>query len=90
LELFKTCSTSGAVAGIPLPLACSALAQFFILYKTTIMDKLELKGNWNELKGKAKQAHGDLTDDDLQYEDGKEDEMFGRLQKSWAKQKTRL
>ena len=51
------------------------------------MDKLELKGNWNEIKGKAKQAHGDLTDDDLRYEDGKEDEMFGRLQKKLGKTK---
>ena len=44
------------------------------------MDRLELKGKWNELKGKVKQANGDLTDDDLQYEDGKEDELYGRLQ----------
>ncbi len=29
------------------------------------MDKLELKGGWNEIKGKIKQAYGDLTDDDL-------------------------
>jgi uncharacterized protein YjbJ (UPF0337 family) len=54
------------------------------------MDKLELKGNWNELKGKAKQANGDLTDDDLQYEDGKEDEMFGRLQKKLGKTKDEI
>jgi uncharacterized protein YjbJ (UPF0337 family) len=44
------------------------------------MDKLELKGKWNELKGKAKQAHADLTDDDLQYEEGKDDELLGRIQ----------
>jgi len=49
------------------------------------MDRLELKGSWNELKGKAKQAHGDLTDDDLRYEDGKEDELFGRLQQKLGK-----
>ncbi len=51
------------------------------------MDKLELKGRWNELKGKAKQAHGDLTDDDLRYEDGKEDELLGRLQTKLGKTK---
>lgn len=51
------------------------------------MDKLELKGNWNELKGKAKQAHGDLTDDDLRYEEGKEDELLGRLQTKLGKTK---
>jgi uncharacterized protein YjbJ (UPF0337 family) len=49
------------------------------------MDKLELKGRWNELKGKAKQAHGDLTDDDLKYEEGKEDELYGRLQTKLGK-----
>jgi len=51
------------------------------------MDKLELKGDWNQIKGKAKQAHGDLTDDDLRYEDGKEDEMLGRLQTKLGKTK---
>ena len=51
------------------------------------MDKLELKGNWNQLKGRAKQAHGDLTDDDLRYEEGKEDELYGSLQKKLGKTK---
>ena len=51
------------------------------------MDKLELKGNWNELKGKMKQAHGHLTDDDLEYEEGKEDSLFGRLQEKLGKTK---
>jgi uncharacterized protein YjbJ (UPF0337 family) len=49
------------------------------------MDKLELKGIWNELKGKVKQSHADLTDDDLKYEDGKDDELFGRLQQKLGK-----
>jgi len=49
------------------------------------MDKLELKGNWNVLKGKMKQAHAQLTDDDLQYEDGKDDELLGRLQTKLGK-----
>jgi len=38
-----------------------------------------VKGNWNE-KGKIKQKYGELTDDDLAFEEGKEDEMVGRLQ----------
>lgn len=54
------------------------------------MDKLELKGKWNEWKGKLKQEHGDLTDDDLRYEDGKEDELFGRLQQKLGKGKDEL
>ena len=51
------------------------------------MDKLEIKGDWNELKGKMKQAHGDLTDDDLEREEGKEDEFLGRLQQKLGKTK---
>jgi uncharacterized protein YjbJ (UPF0337 family) len=42
---------------------------------------LKLKGNWNEMKGKIKQQYGNLTDDDLIYEEGKEDELYGRIQK---------
>lgn len=51
------------------------------------MDKLEIKGKWNEWKGKIKQEYADVTDDDLKYEDGKEDEMFGRLQQKTGKAK---
>ena len=40
----------------------------------------KLKGNWNELKGKLKQEYADLTDNDLLYVEGKEDELYGRLQ----------
>lgn len=45
----------------------------------------EIKGNWNEFKGKLKQKFADLTDDDLLYEEGKEDEMWGKLQKKIGK-----
>lgn len=44
------------------------------------MDTLDLKGKWNILKGKVKQKYADLTDDDLLYIEGKEDELYGRLQ----------
>ncbi len=47
--------------------------------------ELKLKGNWNVVKGKLKQAYGDLTDDDLAYVDGQEDELVGRLQKRLGK-----
>ena len=43
--------------------------------------KLQMKGTWNEVKGKLKQKYGQLTDDDLAFADGKEDELLGRLQK---------
>jgi uncharacterized protein YjbJ (UPF0337 family) len=51
------------------------------------MDKLRLKGSWNELKGKLKQQFADLTDNDLLYEEGKEEEFIGRLQKKTGKTK---
>jgi uncharacterized protein YjbJ (UPF0337 family) len=54
------------------------------------MDKLTLKGNWNELKGKMKQANAELTDDDLQYEDGKDDEFLGRMQQKLGKTKDEI
>ena len=45
------------------------------------MNKLTVKGNWNIIKGSLKQRWADLTDDDLQYVEGKEDELIGRIQK---------
>lgn len=44
------------------------------------MTTLNLKGSWNEVKGKLKQKYGQLTDDDLMFAEGKEDELLGRLQ----------
>ncbi len=44
------------------------------------MNKLQIEGNWNEAKGKLKQKWADLTDDDLEYIEGKEDELIGRIQ----------
>ena len=54
------------------------------------MNKLQFKGNWNEVKGKLKQKYGDITDDDLSYVEGKEDELLGRLQKKTGKSKEEL
>lgn len=45
------------------------------------MNKLEMKGDWNIIKGTLKQKWAKLTDDDLQYADGKNDELIGRIQK---------
>ncbi|MDO8965414.1 MAG: CsbD family protein [Algoriphagus sp.] len=47
--------------------------------------RLQMKGTWNEVKGKLKQKYADLTDDDLLYEEGKEDELLGKLQKKLGK-----
>jgi uncharacterized protein YjbJ (UPF0337 family) len=45
------------------------------------MNTLEMKGNWNVIKGKLKQKWANLTDDDLEYLEGKETELVGRIQK---------
>ena len=45
------------------------------------MNTLEIKGDWNITKGKLKQKWAKLTDDDLQYAQGKQDELLGRIQK---------
>jgi uncharacterized protein YjbJ (UPF0337 family) len=49
--------------------------------KRSIMNKLEIKGDWNITKGKLKQKWAKLTDDDLQYAEGKQEELVGRIQK---------
>lgn len=51
------------------------------------MNKLNIKGTWNEKKGKLKQKFSKLTDDDLTYVEGKEEELLGRLQKRLGKSK---
>ncbi len=45
------------------------------------MTKLEIKGDWNIIKGKLKQKWAQLTDDDLQYAEGLHEELYGRIQK---------
>ena len=53
---------------------------FFQNLKFKKMNTTELKGNWNEQKGKLKKKFAVLTDNDLMYEEGKKEEMFGKLQ----------
>ena len=54
------------------------------------MNTTEVKGNWNEQKGKLKQKFATLTDDDLMFAEGKKDEMLGRLQIKLGKTKEEL
>jgi uncharacterized protein YjbJ (UPF0337 family) len=54
------------------------------------MNTTELKGNWNETKGKLKQKFAMLTDNDLLLEEGKEDEMLGKLQTKLGKTKEEI
>jgi len=49
--------------------------------KSNVMTTLEIKGDWNITKGKLKQKWAKLTDSDLQYAEGKQDELIGRIQK---------
>lgn len=55
---------------------------------SAIADKL--KGNWNQIKGKIKQEYGEVTDNDLTFVEGKEDEMLGRIQKKTGKSKEEI
>jgi len=50
----------------------------------------KLKGNWNIIKGKMKQEFAELTDDDLHYEEGQEEELLGRLQVKLGKTKEEI
>lgn len=50
----------------------------------------KIKGNWNQIKGKLKQQYGDLTDEDLTYAEGKEDELLGRIQEKTGESKEKI
>lgn len=55
---------------------------------SAITDKL--KGNWNTVKGKLKEKYGELTDNDLVYREGKEDQLLGNIQKKTGATKEEL
>lgn len=54
------------------------------------MDKLEIKGKWNQVKGDLKKKYGNLTDDDLTYAEGEEDRLLGKLQEKTGKTRDEL
>ena len=54
------------------------------------MNTTELKGNWEEQKGKLKQKFATLTDNDLMFAEGKKEEMLGKLQQKLGKTKEEL
>jgi uncharacterized protein YjbJ (UPF0337 family) len=56
----------------------------------TTSTKLEFRGTWNELKGKLKQKYAQLTDDDLLFAEGQDEELLGRLQKRLGESKERI
>ena len=49
------------------------------------MNTTIIKGNWEELKGKLKQKFANLTDDDLMFAEGKEEELLGRVETKLGK-----
>ena len=49
------------------------------------MDKLDFEGTWNEVKGRIKKSYASLTDDDLTYQEGQEDQLLGRIQQKLGK-----
>jgi len=54
------------------------------------MNTTEIKGNWNEQKGKLKQKFAEITDNDLMFAEGKKEEMLGRLQIKLGKSKEEM
>lgn len=58
--------------------------------KINKMNTTEVKGNWNEQKGRLKEKYATLTDNDLLFAKGKKDEMLGRLQIKLGKTKEDL
>jgi uncharacterized protein YjbJ (UPF0337 family) len=54
------------------------------------MNTTEVKGNWNEQKGKLKQKFAKLTDNDMMFAEGKKEEMLGRLQIKLGKSKEEM
>jgi uncharacterized protein YjbJ (UPF0337 family) len=55
-----------------------------------MMDRLRIKGNWNEIKGRLKQKWGELTDDDLTYEEGRDNELIGKIQKKTGRRREEI
>lgn len=50
----------------------------------------KIKGNWNQIKGKLKEEYAELTDNDLMYQEGQEDQLMGRLQEATGKTKDQI
>lgn len=69
---------------------CTVVENHLQHQKSFKMNTTELKGNWDEQKGKLKQKFATLTDDDLMFAEGKKDEMMGKLQIKLGKSKEEL
>jgi len=81
----------GNCVTVPAPLNASLSREnFFTTKKIKNMNTTEIKGNWEEQKGKLKQKFAQLTDNDLLYAEGKKEEMLGKLQIKLGKSKEEL
>ena len=54
------------------------------------MNRDELEGKKDQLKGKVKQAAGDLTDDDRLHDEGVADEAAGDVQEGFGRGRRKL
>jgi uncharacterized protein YjbJ (UPF0337 family) len=68
-------------------MAASSFRENSFTIKSIKMNTTEIKGNWDQQKGKLKQQFATLTDDDLLFAEGKKDEMMGKLQIKLGKTK---
>ena len=50
----------------------------------------KLRGNWNVVRGKLKEKYGELSDDDLTYAEGQEEQVIGRIQQKTGKSKEEI
>jgi uncharacterized protein YjbJ (UPF0337 family) len=80
----------GRVASSSVPATSTHNRLNEITRTTGNMTKLQFKGNWNEIKGKLKQKYANLTDDDLLFAEGKDDELLGRIQQRTGQAKEDL
>jgi uncharacterized protein YjbJ (UPF0337 family) len=75
---------------VPREVSRRTQSPFFIDAGRYQMNTISMKGNWKEIAGKLKQQFANLTDDDLLYQEGKEEELFGRLQQKVGTTKEEL
>jgi uncharacterized protein YjbJ (UPF0337 family) len=54
------------------------------------MNKDELNGKGDQVKGKAKQAWGDLTDNEQLHDEGVADETAGKIQEGFGKARRKV
>ena len=51
------------------------------------MNEYTIKGKWAQLKGKAKEKWGELTNDDLDIIEGKRDQLAGKIREKYGRTK---